>query len=62
MNELKQQKMNTQSLDIFHSISFSGPIYMVQNAETKMSEQPTSLPKDGANFDEPMAHSCDRAA
>ena len=54
--------INTQDQDIFHSISFSGSIDMVQNAETKISEQPTSLPKDGANFDEPMAHSCDRAA
>ena len=59
---MNASSINTQGQDIFHSISFSGPIYMVQNAETKISEQPTSLPKDGANFDEPMAHSCDRAA
>ena len=47
---------------ISHSISLSGPIYIVQHTEIKMSKHPTSRPKDGAILDELMLHNCDRAA
>lgn len=51
-----------EEYDTSHSISLSGPIYIVQDTEIKMSKHPTSLPKDGAVLDEPMPHNCDRAA
>lgn len=42
-----------------HSISFSGPMYMVQHAEIKIIIHPTNLPKDGMILDEPIPRNCD---
>lgn len=72
METVKTSKLNTtkngcvivgtQYAEMFHSVSLSGPIYIVQNAEIKIREHPTTLPKDGAILSKPIPHNCDRAA
>lgn len=39
-----------------YSISFSGPKYMVQQAETSTRKHPTTLPNDSARRNDPMPH------
>lgn len=57
---IKQSKRN--SISSFHSISLSGPIYMVQHTETTISRHPTSRPNNGATLNKLIPHNCDRAA
>lgn len=59
MRGARQKKKGNSQL--CHSISFSGPIYMVQHAEIKIIIHPTNLPKDGMILDEPIPRNCDSA-
>lgn len=45
-----------------HSISFSGPMYMVQHTDIRISKLPTSLPKVGTILEKLIPANCDMAA